>query len=222
MGKQGKAMRWTLRIAAVLAVLLLAYAIWPVFGFAHIASAIEARDGAALGKLVDFKALRKSLTKQIVAAYIELTGREKQLGLMGKTLAVGIGTSYAEPIVAELLNEQTLMDLLTKGETSGSGGGAGVKIPAEFAPFSKSALQSGWQTMVVLRIRARRLLHLSSARQSAGQAVQGETQPERNAVEARRARSAPAHAARARAATHQAAHRKERIAPFRRLLFSLS
>ena len=110
-------MRWTLRIAAVLAVLLLAYAIWPVVGFARIASAIEARDGAALAKLVDFKALRKSLTKQIVAAYIELTGKEKQLGLMGKTLAVGIGTSYAEPIVAELLNEQTLIDLLTKGET---------------------------------------------------------------------------------------------------------
>ena len=113
-------MRWTLRIAAVLAVLLLAYAIWPVVGFARIASAIEARDGAALAKLVDFKALRKSLTKQIVAAYIELTGKEKQLGLMGKTLAVGIGTSYAEPIVAELLNEQTLIDLLTKGETSGA------------------------------------------------------------------------------------------------------
>jgi hypothetical protein len=65
---------------------------------------------------------------------------------MGKTLAVGIGTSYAEPIVAQLLNEQTLIDLLTKGETGGGGGGAAVKIPAEFAPFSKSALQSGWRT----------------------------------------------------------------------------
>jgi hypothetical protein len=141
-----ESMRWTLRIAAVLAVLLLAYAIWPVVGFARIASAIEARDGAALAKLVDFRALRKSLTKQIVAAYIELTGKEKQLGLMGKTLAVGIGTSYAEPIVAELLNEQTLIDLLTKGQVGGGGGVGAVKVPAELAPFSKSALQSGWQT----------------------------------------------------------------------------
>lgn len=139
-------MRWTLRIAAVLAILLLAYAIWPVVGFARIASAIEARDGAALAKLVDFRALRKSLTKQIVAAYIELTGKEKQLGLMGKTLAVGIGTSYTEPIVAELLNEQTLIDLLTKGQVGGGGGVGAVKVPAELAPFSKSALQSGWRT----------------------------------------------------------------------------
>src|SRR5262245_20171806 len=146
MGQQWKSMRWTFRIAAILAVLLLAYAIWPVVGFSRIASAIEARDGAALAKLVDFRALRQSLTKQIVAAYIELTGKEKQLGLMGKTLAVGIGTSYAEPIVAELLNEETLIDLLTKGETGGGGGGVGVQIPAEFAPFSKSAMQSAWQT----------------------------------------------------------------------------
>jgi hypothetical protein len=141
-----ESMRWAIRIAAVLAVLLLAYAIWPVVGFARIASAIEARDGAALAKLVDFRALRKSLTKQIVAAYIELTGKEKQLGLMGKTLAVGIGTSYAEPIVAELLNEQTLIDLLTKGQVGGGGGVGAVKVPAELAPFSGSALQSGWRT----------------------------------------------------------------------------
>jgi DUF2939 family protein len=141
-----ESMRWTLRIAAVLAILLLAYAIWPVVGFARIASAIEASDGAALAKLVDFRALRKSLTKQIVAAYIELTGKEKQLGLMGKTLAVGIGTSYTEPIVAELLNEQTLIDLLTKGQVGGGGGVGAVKVPAELAPFSKSALQSGWRT----------------------------------------------------------------------------
>ena len=170
-------MRWTLRIAAVLAVLLLAYAIWPVVGFARIASAIEARDGAALAKLVDFKALRKSLTKQIVAAYIELTGKEKQLGLMGKTLAVGIGTSYAEPIVAELLNEQTLIDLLTKGETSG--GGAGGKNPGRVCPLLQVGAAERLADMVVLRIRARRLLHLSSARQSPGQAVQGEAQPEK-------------------------------------------
>lgn len=134
-------MRWTLRIAAILALLLLAYAIWPVVGFYRIASAIEARDAASLAKLVDFRALRKNLTKQIVAAYIELTGKDKKLGLLGKSLAVGIGSSYADPIVAQLLNEATLIDLLTKGE-----GGGGVKVPRDFAPFSKSAAKSGWKT----------------------------------------------------------------------------
>jgi hypothetical protein len=135
-------MRWTLRIAAILAVLLLAYAIWPVAGFFRIASAIEARDAPALAKLVDFRALRKNLTKQFVAAYMELTGKEQKLGLLGKTFAVGVGTSYAEPIIAQLLNEQTLIDLLTKGKA----GDGSIKVPAEFAPFSANAMKSGWQT----------------------------------------------------------------------------
>ena len=134
-------MRWTLRIAAILAVLLLAYAIWPVVGFFRIASAIEARDAPALAKRVDFRALRKNLTKQVVAAYLQLTGKEKKLGLLGKGLALGIGTSYAQPIIARLLTEQSFIDLLSKGE-----GGAGIKVPAEFVPFSANAMKSGWQT----------------------------------------------------------------------------
>ena len=92
-------------------------------------------------QLVDFRALRKNLTKQFVAAYIQLTGKEKKLGLLGKGFALGIGTSYAQPIIAQLLNEQSFIDLLSKGE-----GGAGIKVPAEFAPFSANAMKSGWQT----------------------------------------------------------------------------
>jgi Protein of unknown function (DUF2939) len=70
-------MRWN---TAILAVLLLAYAIWPVAGFFLIASTIETRDAAALARLVDFPALQKSLTKQIVATYIEITNRGKKNG----------------------------------------------------------------------------------------------------------------------------------------------
>jgi hypothetical protein len=137
-------MRWAVRIAAILTILLVAYAIWPVVGFWRIASAIQARDTATLASLVDFRALRKNLTKQVVAAYIELTGKERKLGLLGKTFAVGLGTSYADPIIAQLLNEKTLIDLLSKGETAG--GGASLKVPRDFAPFSPDAIKSGWDT----------------------------------------------------------------------------
>jgi Protein of unknown function (DUF2939) len=134
-------MRWKLWTAVVLVVLLAAYAIWPVVGFYRIASAIESRDAAALTQLVDFRSLRKSLTKQIVATYLELTGKKKKLGLIGKSIALGVGNSVAEPIVARLVNEETLLDLLTKGNA-----GKGVTVPAELAPFSTSALRNGGRT----------------------------------------------------------------------------
>lgn len=134
-------MRRALWATVILVVLLAAYAIWPVVGFYRIASAIESRDGAALSKLVDFPLLRKSLTKQIVSTYLELTGKEKKLGLLGKSIVMGVGGSFAGPIVARLVNEETLIDLLTKGT---AGGGAAVS--ADRIPFSKSALRSAWKT----------------------------------------------------------------------------
>ena len=134
-------MRWTLWIAVVLVVLLSAYAIWPVVGFYKIASAVDSRDAVALTQRVDFPSLRKSLTKQLIATYLELTGQKKKLGLLGKSIAMGIGGSIADPIVARLVNAETLLGLLTKGN---AGEGAGVS--PELAPFSTSALRNGWQT----------------------------------------------------------------------------
>ena len=134
-------MRWTLRIAAILAVLLLAYAIWPVVGFFRIASAIEARDAPALAKLVDFRALRKNLTKQVVAAYLELTGKEKKLGLLGKTLRPRHRHVLRRADHRAAAQRTDPHRPLSKGE-----GGAGIKVPAEFAPFSANAMKSGWQT----------------------------------------------------------------------------
>jgi hypothetical protein len=46
-----------------------------------------------------------------VATYLELTG--KKLGLIEKSIAVGVGGSIADPIVARLVNAETLLDLLT-------------------------------------------------------------------------------------------------------------
>ena len=106
-------MRWTVWIAVVLLVVLSAYAVWPVVGFYKIASAVESRDTAALTQRVDFRSLRKALTKQLIATYLELT--RKKLGLIEKSIAVGVGGSIADPIVARLVNAETLLDLLTKG-----------------------------------------------------------------------------------------------------------
>jgi hypothetical protein len=132
-------MRWNVWIAVVLPVVLSAYAVWPVVGFYKIASAVESRDTAALTQRVNFRSLRKSLTKQLIATYLELTG--KKLGLIERSIAVGVGGSIADPIVARLVNAETLLDLLTK-----SNAGEYASVSPELAPFSTSALRNGWQT----------------------------------------------------------------------------
>src|SRR3954451_16444236 len=104
-------MRRALWITIVFVVLLGAYAVWPVVGFYRIASAVEARNSTALAERVNFHSLRKSLTKQLLETFLELTGKEKELGLIGSIIAIGVGTSIADPIVARLVNEETLMDL---------------------------------------------------------------------------------------------------------------
>jgi len=151
-------MRRTLWIAGILCLLLVGYILWPVLGLYQLTSAIEAKDSVALAKVVDFPALRKSLTKELVHAYLDITGRRREkkkqpkLTLIEKTVAVGIGTSIAEPIVVQLVNEKTLLELLTKGtfKLKGEGGGGGVggdRVTelTQLAPFGEGAATSIWQ-----------------------------------------------------------------------------
>jgi hypothetical protein len=139
-------MRRTYWIAGVVALLLVGYAAWPFVGLMQLASAIEAKDATALARLVDFKSLRKSLTKQILTTYLQLTGKKKELGTLGSGLAMGYGRSIAEPIVARLVNEKTLLELLTKGTVAS--GKSTLQLPA--APFShvtvRSSVQTWWDT----------------------------------------------------------------------------
>jgi hypothetical protein len=83
-----------------------------------MASAVENRDAVALEERVDWPALRRSLTKQVVATYLKLTGKNLPIG--GKRLAV----SVADPIVARLMTIRILLDLLGKGEA-----GKSAKVP---------------------------------------------------------------------------------------------
>ena len=134
-------MRWTITAVATFLVLIGAYFIWPLLGLHKIADAIEAKDAAALGRLVDFHGLRKSLTTQIISTYLKVSGQEEKLGNFGKGIAMSYGRSIATPIVDRLVNEQTLLELLTKGKVAA--GRSEIALPA--APFGSANLRDGWQ-----------------------------------------------------------------------------
>jgi hypothetical protein len=61
-----------------------------VFGLALSPADIQAGDPAALSEDVDFVRLRRSLTEQIIAAYLQVTGRAKKLSPFENVVAIGI------------------------------------------------------------------------------------------------------------------------------------
>jgi len=106
-------MRRFFLVLALVVVLLVGYWVWPFFGLRSLAADIEARDAAALSEQVDFIRLRRSLTEQIIAAYLQMTSRSRKLNAFENIVAMGIGTSIADPLVAQIVNPENLLVLLS-------------------------------------------------------------------------------------------------------------
>lgn len=128
-------MRWFLGVTLALCLSLGAYLASPLIALQKIASAVETRDAVTLAERIDFPAVQRSFRKQIVAAYLELTGIRLPLGAFARRLAI----SVADPIVARLMTVRALLDLLGKGET----GKEGMRV--DRAPFSDDAFESVWR-----------------------------------------------------------------------------
>lgn len=134
--RSGGRIRWGWLSAVTLVILLSVYLASPLIALHSIASAVETRDAVALTERIEFPSLRRSLTKQIVAAYLDLTGKKLPLNALGKRVAV----SVADPVVARLMTVGALLDLLGKGDA-----GEKVKLPIDRAPFAPSSSKSLWR-----------------------------------------------------------------------------
>ena len=116
--------RWRFWVALTLSIFLSLYLASPLIALYDIASAIEDRDAVALIERIDFPAVRRSLTKQIVQEYLKRTGQKLPLQAIGKRLMV----SAVDPIVARLMTVRALLDLLNKGDA-----GEQAKVPLDRA-----------------------------------------------------------------------------------------
>jgi hypothetical protein len=112
-------MRRTTVIGTILLLFWLAYSVWPFFAVYRLASAVQARDLTAVKELVDFRALRGSLTMQVMRAYLRMTGKLGRSGSILEQFAIGVGASVADPIVAKLVSPEALLDLLHNGRPPG-------------------------------------------------------------------------------------------------------
>ena len=73
-------MRTTILISAVLLAVWLAYAASPFFAVYGLLRIVQERNLAELPARVDFPAVRRSLTPQIVRTYLRISGRTGQSG----------------------------------------------------------------------------------------------------------------------------------------------
>jgi len=103
-------MRKIIAIVVVLVVLFLAWSAWPFFGVYALARAVQSGDIAKIEERVDYPALGRSLSGQILATYARLTGLPLDRGLVG-----GLANAIADPLVTKIVSRLALAQFLQNG-----------------------------------------------------------------------------------------------------------
>jgi hypothetical protein len=115
-------MRWSLGTLAALVVALAIYLGSAAASLSSLAAAARAGDGAKVLEHTDVKALNRSLTNQILAAYFERIGATRRISPAEKMLINTYGASIADAMVAKMLTADRLTQMLKTGNLDGTAG----------------------------------------------------------------------------------------------------
>lgn len=113
-------MRWFIGIVVAIVVLILIYLGSAASSLSSLVAAARAGDGAAVIELTDVPALNRSLTSQIVAAYLERIGATRRVTPMEKMLINTYGATIADAMVAKMLTADKLTQILKTGNLNGT------------------------------------------------------------------------------------------------------
>ena len=128
--------RWLMIVGAVV-VVGLAYWAWPLVGAAQLARTARGGDAGQVFERVDVDGLRRSLARQIAAAYLDVSGKGKKMGAFGRSVAGAAVTTVADPYVAQLLTPDNVMALLSKGRIAQVDlGGRPIAVKGDLPDFS--------------------------------------------------------------------------------------
>ena len=109
-------MRWFLGTLAALIVAVAIYLGMAASSLATLASAARAGDIAKVLEKTDVKALSRSLTNQIVNAYLDRVGATRKVGSMEKMLINTYGATIADAMAARMLTAENLTQMLKSGK----------------------------------------------------------------------------------------------------------
>lgn len=149
-------MRWTLRIGLALLAGWVVLIVSPCVSLYRLAKAVEAHDLNAIRARVNFRAVRASLTKQIVADYLASVGKGRELNASDRSLAAGAGATIADPLVARLVTPEALLDLLDDGWPEN----VVSERPVAFGGLGADDLANAWQVFVSSESRGFRVVRV--------------------------------------------------------------
>lgn len=105
-------MRRTIFIVIILVLAWLGYTAWPLYDMFVLVRAFETRNLGTLERHVYFDSVRRSLSDQIVVAYIQRSG----IRVPPLARAVpGAALAIADPVVAKVISPEALSEFLTIG-----------------------------------------------------------------------------------------------------------
>jgi Protein of unknown function (DUF2939) len=129
-------MRKIIAVILVLVVLFLAWSAWPFVGVYALARAVQSGDIERIEERVDYPALGRSLSGQVLATYTRLTGVPLDRGLFGS-----VATALADPLVTKIVSRAVLARFLQNGWPTPVLGDRPPSIPAP----NWNSLGDAWQ-----------------------------------------------------------------------------
>ena len=115
-------MRWFLGTLAALIIAVAIYLGLAAATLSTLAAAARAGDIAKVLEKTDVKAVSRSLTNQIVNAYLDRIGATRKVGSMEKMLINTYGATIADAMAAKMLTADNLTQLLKSGKIDASQG----------------------------------------------------------------------------------------------------
>ena len=114
-------MRRFIGIVVAIVVLILIYLGSAAWSLAGLIAAAREGNGAAVMERVDIPSLTRSLTSQVVAAYLERIGATRRISPMEKMLVNTYGATVADAMVAKMLTAEKLTQILKTGNLDATG-----------------------------------------------------------------------------------------------------
>ena len=115
-------MRWFIGIVVAIIIIILIYLGSAAFSLAGLIAAAREGNGAAVIERIDIPPLSRSLTNQIIAAYLERIGATRRISPMEKMLVNTFGATVADAMVAKMLTAEKLTQILKTGNLDGAPG----------------------------------------------------------------------------------------------------